>query len=113
MPCPPFLKTFRPHAGRGGFMLRPTRAGDTKATSEENRRMTSKGIPLAVVAALSSTLVRASVLYVNLNGTNSVPPYADWSAAATKIQDAVDASSAGDQILVTNGIYQTGGRVVY
>ena len=54
----------------------------------------------------------AATLHVDLNSTNSVPPYADWSTAATNIQDAVDAASDSDEVLVTNGVYANGGRVM-
>lgn len=50
--------------------------------------------------------------FVSLTGTNPQVPYDTWAIAATNIQDAVDAAVAGDEIEVSNGVYQTGGRVV-
>jgi hypothetical protein len=51
--------------------------------------------------------------YVNVNNRIPAAPYTSWAAAATNIQDAVDAAAGGDEVVVTNGIYQTGGRVFY
>jgi predicted outer membrane repeat protein len=52
----------------------------------------------------------AAVHYVNLDNPTPAAPYTNWASAAVTIQEAIDAADVGDVVLVTNGVYQTGGR---
>jgi len=65
---------------------------------------------LCLFLSLTAT---ATVRSVDLHNPAPSAPFESWATAATNIQDAVDVSTAGDEIVVTNGIYLSGGRAMF
>jgi hypothetical protein len=64
------------------------------------------------VSALAAVSAPGAVRYVNVNNATPSSPYITWATAATNMQDAVDVALAGDEVVVTNGVYQSGEKVI-
>jgi hypothetical protein len=68
-------------------------------------------IPLILVLLFSfNNHFAQNTFYVSLSGS-SISPFASWATAATNIQDAVDAASPSDLILVGDGTYILTGNI--
>ncbi len=65
------------------------------------------------VATTVAVHVIEATYYVSLGSQTSAIPFSSWETAATNIQDAIDVAIPGSVVLVGNGVYETGGRVVF
>ena len=77
-----------------------------------NRRSLLALTLILAAVMLSSLPGAADMHYVSLSGGHT-PPFTNWPTAATNIQAAIDAAVSNDTVLVTNGVYDTGGVVVH
>src|SRR5258708_969932 len=83
--------------------------GNMKQTKKSEQH-TGRTRPWAFALAATSGLavagqISAATLYVSQTSPTPGPPYATWDAAAHTIQEAVDAASDGDTVLVGPGEY--------
>jgi hypothetical protein len=67
------------------------------------------GVSSTVTVHVASTVVH----YVVATNASPVPPFTSWETAATNINDAIDAvfNVPNAMVLVSNGLYKTGGRL--
>jgi hypothetical protein len=92
-------------------------------TSVNSSNLVVKEIGLAdsgnyqMIAGNGSGSVTSAIVSVKMRGVDAasvtpVAPYSNWTTAASNIQDAIDSAEDGDIILVTNGLYNSGGKVM-
>ncbi len=70
-------------------------------------------LPLSCLFVCFAGSSLADTHYVWTNSPTPTSPYTNWTRAARDIQSAIDAATAGDTVLVTNGVYWKGGLTGY
>src|SRR5207248_370131 len=68
--------------------------------------------PGGVSATVTVAVATNPILFVAAGSATPVAPFTNWSTAAADIQSAVDVAGPGALVLVSNGVYAAGGRIV-
>lgn len=66
---------------------------------------------VCMLLGLGLIISNAATRYVVLGNTQSLSPYTRWATASSDIQSALNVCKAGDQVIVDDGIYQTGAKL--
>ena len=69
----------------------------------------ASNVDVTAYATVSVDVVAGYINYVALDGAH-VPPFLNWTEAATNIQDAIDVAPAGGTVMVGEGVYDQGMR---
>ncbi len=89
----------------------PLAFGENTITVFATNDLGGAGSDNVVITRLFEYGPGSPIHYAATNGAN-VYPYTNWTDAAVVIQDAVDAASSNDTVLVTNGVYDMGGTSI-
>ncbi len=75
---------------------------------------TCKFYTLVVIALVLAPRPSTALTYYVADGNpDALAPYTNWSTAAATIQPAIDAADIGDEIVVGDGVYDTGGMTFF
>lgn len=69
--------------------------------------LTVSNVSVETATCIQSNIIRVApaIAYVSTNGSRTYP-YDTWATATTNVQDAIDATAAGGEVVVSNGVYK-------